>query len=105
MGPAFILWYISGILLILAFMVWFADSNWKTWRVHPAGFQMTWIVSLAAFFHFREVLKRLRMHKSTTEIPLSEYDENQSQNPYAPPMQPRPLLDNPMDRREESAVS
>ena len=94
---AFVALNLFGSLLICAIMLLFANSNWKTWYFHPAGFQSAWLVLVAAFFHVKGIRQQAGWKSRKIEILTSEYNEAQASNPYAPPMQARPLTNNPMD--------
>ena len=96
---------IVGVLVISSIMGVCANSNWMTWHVHPAGFQGIWFVFVTSFFHFREILYQSRLQNRKIELVLSDYDENQLQNPYATPMQSGPKTNNPTDRSGGAAAS
>ena len=76
-----------GSMLIVAIMIACANSNWKNWYIHPAGFQSTWLFLVAAFFHCRGILNQFPSTSVTAEISKTDYDESQKNNPYSPPMQ------------------
>ena len=102
---AFFPTFVIGTLLIAAILRLFADSDWKTWYIHPAGFQSTWIVLVIAFFHLGRVFKSPGSRKLNLEISVSEYNKDQAQNPYAPPMRHELQMNKPMDRSGGSAAS
>ena len=82
--------YVIGLLMILALEVAFANSNWMTWYLHPAGYQSTWLFLVAAFFHCRSILRHFPPENRSAEVPIAGYDENQIDNPYSPPMRSQP---------------
>ena len=77
---------IGGSILIAGFMVLFADANWKTWYIHPAGFQTIWFTLVAASFHFYDISSQFNHNPQLSDAGVSEFDETQMDNPYAPPM-------------------
>ena len=92
-GRAIVTTNVIGTLLIAGVMVVFANSNWKSWYIHPAGFQSTWLVVVSAFFHIAGIKQLFDARINGNEIPIYEYDENQASNPYAPPMRSKPSTD------------
>ena len=94
---AFVAMNLLGSLLIVCVMLLFANSNWKTWYFHPAGFQSAWLVLVSAFFHCKGIRQQSGWKSPKIEILTSEYNEAQASNPYAPPMQARPMTNNPTD--------
>ncbi len=99
-GRAFFTTNFIGTLLIAGVMVLFANSNWKSWYVHPAGFQSTWLVVVSAFFHMDGIIRSSDARKLINEIHIYEYDENQATNPYAPPMRSKQSMDKQSDGHE-----
>ena len=105
LSRAFFPTYLIGTLSIAAILAMFADYDWKTWYFHPTGFQSIWIVLVIAFFHLSGILKNFGMKNHYSDIAVSEYNENQTKNPYSPPMRPQLRTNNPEDRSGGSAVS
>ncbi len=97
-GRAFIPAFVIGTLVIAAMLAMFARSDWTTWYLHPTGFQSAWIVLVVAYFHFVGIFKRPGMNNLNSENSVTEYNEDQVRNPYAPPMSPELGTNNPMDR-------
>jgi hypothetical protein len=77
-----------GVVLIGATMVCFANSNWKTWSVHPAGFHSIWFTLVCIGCHLHSVHRNFALNKLAPECHVSDYEEAQASNPYAPPMHP-----------------
>lgn len=75
-----------GSLTITALMILFAGSDWSRWYVHPAGFHITWFVLVTMFFHIATIRSRMISENPLPEIVPVDYDAEQNQNPYAPPM-------------------
>ena len=88
-----------GSLPVAAIMVAFANSNWMSWYIHPAGFQGVWIVTAAAAFHFSAIRKYFVTQAYIGDIPMSDFDANQASNPYAPPMHVEDRTNNGMDTK------
>ncbi len=84
-----------GSFLIIAIMVASANTNWRTWYIHPAGFQSTWILLVAAFFHCRSIRKHFPSTNPPAENPITDYDESQKDNPYSAPMRSQSRANNP----------
>ena len=84
-GRAYTTTNVVGSFLIIAILAAFASSNWTKWYIHPAGFQTTWIFSVAAFFHFRNILTLFPSKNCHYEVPITD-DESQKDNPYEPPL-------------------
>ena len=88
-----------GSLLIVAIMVAFANSNWKTWYIHPAGFQGIWLVLVGAGFHSYAIQKCFTRGARISEMQMTDYDEKEASNPYAPPMRQQTRTNKAMDTK------
>jgi hypothetical protein len=47
--------WLAGALAILSGVLSFMEENVRPWTPHPGAYQQLWLLSLAAFVHFRRI--------------------------------------------------